>query len=158
MRKVDGAKWEAMRPADKSEEAHAERMGTLEREHFALGKATTELELAVQREEAALAALRERAASVAERTRALGAEAATPGVDGIRSQLYRQNLGLHWLLDDASDACGLADFGGRALRCVVNSQSQNDVFTLDIPAAPHAERVANQCALASSLWALISPQ
>lgn len=44
MKRVEAAKWEATRPADKTEDRHAESMAELERERLVLCKAINELE------------------------------------------------------------------------------------------------------------------
>lgn len=48
IKKVEAAKWEAQRPAEKSEQKHTERINEVERERFALVKHIDELELASQ--------------------------------------------------------------------------------------------------------------
>ena len=49
IKKVEAAKWEAQRPAEKSELKHTERMNEAERERFTLVKQIDELELASQK-------------------------------------------------------------------------------------------------------------
>lgn len=54
MKRVEAAKWEATRPADRGEARHAERMSELDRQRFALAKQIDQLELATQQLESLL--------------------------------------------------------------------------------------------------------
>lgn len=55
MKKVEAAKWEAQRPADRTAARHAEEMSVLERERFSLAKAINDLESSLVQYESVLA-------------------------------------------------------------------------------------------------------
>lgn len=164
MKKVEGAKWEAQRPADRSEEAHAERMAAVDRERYVLSKAIDDLEMSIQREEAALAQFDQRSAAVAARTRSIAEEQNTLSSDRIRTLVFRSEMGISWALNGLDAASTISDDGsldlvGKSLKCRVVSPGLNDVFTLTYP----AKASAKECADAAfdetkKLWTMIPPQ
>lgn len=54
IKKVEAVKWESLRPPSRSEERHFEMMNNLEKDRFGLVKSIDDLELTVQRLEAAI--------------------------------------------------------------------------------------------------------
>lgn len=148
MKKVEGAKWEAQRPADRSENAHAERMAQLDRDRYVLAKAVNELELGVQQEEATWNQIRERLSSIKHRCESLHSKESTFSEDRVRSMVYRE-MGLSWAIDDVQ-----VDSQGRwensDLKCRIVSHKNNDVFTVVF------EPRSNLYQDAARLWSLIS--
>lgn len=59
MKKVEAAKWEAQRPAEKLESKHSERMSECEKERYSKIKIINELEMELQQLEASIALLKQ---------------------------------------------------------------------------------------------------
>lgn len=157
MRKVEGAKWEAQRPADRSEAAHAERMALLDKERYALGKSINELELAIQREEAVSAQTRTRSESINSRINAIGAEASELSRDRVRSLVFRGEIGLSWAIEELDSD---KNFKNQPNKCRVISKLHNDIHTITFPPnlcdGPQSNSV-NAYESTKRLWDAISP-
>lgn len=129
---MEASKWEAQRPADRSETAHADRMAQLDRDRYALAKAVNDTESTVQREEVTLEQIKNRLCQITERLRELDSSQEALSEEKIRSLVFR-DMGVSWALDE------LADNGshqasnktaGTSLKCRILSRRSNDVFTL----------------------------
>ncbi len=151
MKKVEGGKWEAQRPADRSELAHAERMAQLDKDRHALGKAINELELAVQREEASKNQLGEAIAAISARTAALEREVHALGENKVRSLVYRE-MGINWAIDEIQ-VNDEGSWRGSTVKCRIISRSHNDVFTLSFPPTAQGGSPYDD---ANRLWSLIA--
>lgn len=73
MKKVEAAKWEAQRPADKIESKHSERMSESEKERYSKIKLINDLEMELQQAEASVALLKQSVAEYANRLERLKA-------------------------------------------------------------------------------------
>lgn len=152
MKKVEGAKWEAQRPADKSEAAQAERMAQLEKERMALAKTVNDLELVLQQEESTYNQLLERLTEIRRRMEALETERSSITDHKIRAAVYK-DLGLSWAMDDLGGLATLEDWKSRPLKCRIVAHRSNDVFTLSLP--PAATPSSNAFEDASRIWQLL---
>lgn len=149
MKKVEAAKWEAQRPADRSEAAHAERMAQVERDRYALAKAVNDLELSLQKEEASRAHLVERIANVQEKLETIRNESGHLSEDRIRSLVFRQ-MGISWAMEELSAVEKVDDWKDQPLKCRVLCRNSNDVYTLSFSAHSHAQ--SNPFNDANVLW------
>ena len=129
MKKVEGAKWEAQRPADRSEAAQAERMSLLERDRIALAKAVNELEIAVQREDSTRDQLNSRISSVKQQHAAVEASRSSLSDDKLRSAVYR-DLGVTWVFDDPQAPRSLHQLQHHPIKCRIISRRSNDIYSL----------------------------
>lgn len=136
MKKVEGAKWEAQRPADRSEASQEERMSHLERERIALAKSVNELEMAIQREEMIQVQLQERASTIQRRLLKVEGEEGQLGEDRIRATVYR-DLGVTWIWEEPTlntllkgSLTNNSLWQSLPLKCRVVNRKRNDVFTL----------------------------
>ena len=129
MKKVEGAKWEAQRPADRSEVAHEERMVQLEKERMALAKSINDLEMAIQREESVYRQFLEHRMTIKRRTDELESEKAQIKEDKLRVLWFR-DMGLSWSLDDFKNTNSLENWKITPLKCHILSRKTNDVFSL----------------------------
>lgn len=129
MKKVEGAKWEAQRPADKSEAAQAERMAVLERERIILAKAVNDLEMSIQREETAHQQIVERQAALKARLEDAQEGHGQLNDERIRAAVYR-DLGLVWSLEELNGLTSLEQWRDRPLKCRIIAGGSNDIFTL----------------------------
>lgn len=59
MKKVEAAKWEAQRPAEKLESRHSERMSEAEKERYSKIKLINGLEMELQQAEASIAIIKQ---------------------------------------------------------------------------------------------------
>ena len=71
MKKVEAAKWEAQRPADKAEFRHSERMSEAEKERYQRIKLLNRLEMELQQTEASVLHQKEQLKSFSEVTNEL---------------------------------------------------------------------------------------
>lgn len=129
MKKVEAAKWEAQRPADRTEATHAERMAKVERDRYSLAKLVNELELALQREEATRGQLTDRLAWVRQETKAMEEGSIQINEDKIMSLVFRE-MGISWIVDEATLAKDRTTWNNVPVKCRILSRKSNDVFTL----------------------------
>lgn len=153
MKKVEGAKWEAQRPADKSETVQTERMVQLEKERMALAKTVNDLELVLQQEESTYNQLLDRLTEVRRRMEALNAERSSINDHKIRAAVYR-DLGLSWVMDDLGGLSTLEEWRDRTLKCRIVAHRSNDIFTLSF--APAATSLSNAFEDANQAWKMLS--
>jgi uncharacterized protein YlxW (UPF0749 family) len=90
MKRVETAKWESQRPADRPASRHAEEMSALERERFNLAKSINDLEEMIVQYEGLLSTSKTSLAS-------LQAENAKNGKGDISRIEYRNRLGFSCL-------------------------------------------------------------
>ena len=129
MKKVEGAKWEAQRPADRSEAAHEERMVQLEKERMALAKSINDLEMAIQREESVYRQFLEHRMTIKRRTDELESEKSQIKENKLRVLWFR-DMGLSWSLDDFKNTSSFESWKMTPLKCHILSRKTNNVFSL----------------------------
>lgn len=132
MKKVEAAKWEAQRPADRSEAVHAERMAQVERDRYTLAKSVNELELTVQKEEASRSHFKEKLEWTRHRNLQVAQNESIMSETKLRSLVYKE-LGVSWALDELLQQCQLEkidDWKGALVKCRVLCRKSNDVYTL----------------------------
>jgi kinetochore protein Spc24 len=129
MKKVEAAKWEAQRPADRSEAAHAERMAQLDRDRYTLAKGVNDLELAIQREDATLKQLTERLLTTTRRLNELEAGHTAFDENKIRSLVFK-DMGVSWALEELDGVDQIGGWREAIIKSRILSRRSNDVFTL----------------------------
>lgn len=129
MKKVEAAKWEAQRPADRSETAHAERMAKVERDRYSLAKAVNDLELTVQREEAKRGQFNDRLTLVRQALKSMDEGGIQINEDKIRSLVFRE-MGISWILEESVVSNDPSNWHSLPSKCRIFSRKSNDVFTL----------------------------
>ena len=136
MRKVEAAKWEAQRPADRTEQRHSDHMSEAERERFSLAKSINELELATQQYEAILVQQKEKLEALRTENGRLAQR--KPGPLDLQIEIYR-GLGFEWL-DDPSSYDPLLS----STKCRVKSTGKNDVYSVVLDGATSIFDQTNQ--------------
>lgn len=139
MKKVETAKWEAQRPADRPAARHADEMSTLERERFTLAKSINDLESTLTQYETVLAGQKSTLAHLREEN-VVGAREPVSRMD-MEWNLYRQ-LGLDWLETE-----------GGSVRCRIVDAARNDIHILRLD-----DSVMGSVDQANMLWRLCAPQ
>ena len=132
IKKVEAAKWEAQRPANRSVAAHAERMAQVERERYALAKAVNDSELAVQREETQRSHLREKLEWTRQRNHQMTQNESAMNETKLRSLVYKE-LGISWAIDELlqqQKISSVSDWQTASVKCRVLCKRSNDVYTL----------------------------
>lgn len=139
MKKVETAKWEAQRPADRPAARHSEEMSTLERERFALAKSINDLESSLVQYETVLSGQKSTLTQLRQ-DNAAGAHEQASKLDH-EWNLYRQ-LGIDWI---GFDGAGQA-------KCRIADAARNDIhiLTLDNSTMSSVEQ-------ANLLWTLCTP-
>jgi len=150
MKKVETAKWEAQRPADKTEAQHAERMAQSERESYSLAKSVNDLELRVQQAESARAQLQERISSAQRRIETVIKGEGSVRESDLKRMMYRE-LGISWVLPDEIDSISKDDWRSVSIKCRVLARRKNDVYTLTFD-----DPKSDPCKDADRLWSLMS--
>lgn len=139
MKKVETAKWEAQRPADRPAARHSEEMSILERERFALARSINDLESSLVQYETVLSGQKTTLAQLRQ-DNAAGAHEAASKLDH-EWNLYRQ-LGIDWI-----------GFGAAGqVKCRIADAPRNDIhlLTLDNNTMSSVEQ-------ANLLWNLCTP-
>jgi len=120
MKKVEAAKWEAQRPADRPAAQHADEMSALERERFSLAKSINDLESHLVHYEAVLASQKATLALLQEENQA-GAKEPASRIE-LEWNLYKQ-LGVDWLEHDE---------GAGVTKARVKDMDRNDIHILEL--------------------------
>jgi len=141
MKKVETAKWEAQRPADRPAARHSDEMSTLERERFSLARSINDLESTLTQYETVLAGQKSTLASLRQENQA-GVREPVSRLD-VEWNLYKQ-LGIDWLETSAG--------GSGEAKCRIVDAGRNDI---------HIIRLENDkmtsVEQASLLWQLCAP-
>lgn len=130
MKKVEAAKWEAQRPADRSEVAHAERMAVLDRDRYTLAKTVNDLELAAQREEVTRDQLIQKLSATQQRLEELASGANSLSEEKVRSMVFKE-IGVSWALEELDEMTDINEWRHRSIKCRILSRNSNDVFPLE---------------------------
>lgn len=142
MKKVETAKWEAQRPADRPAARHADEMSTLERERFTLAKSINDLESTLTQYETVLAGQKSTLTQLREEN-VVGAKEPVSRMD-MEWNLYRQ-FGLDWLETEGEGTAGV--------RCRIVDASRNDIHILRLD-----DSQMGPVEQANMLWNLCAPQ
>lgn len=142
MKKVEAAKWEAQRPADRPAARHSEDMSNLERERFNLAKSINDLEASVVQFEGVLASQKSTLAHLQDENGPAGRE----GLSRIELEwnLYKQ-LGIDWIEGGSA--------AEQVVRCRVKDVARNDIHLVDLDS-----QKLGAVQQADLLWSLVSPQ
>lgn len=133
MKKVEAAKWEAQRPADRGEAAHNERMATLEKERYNLVKHLNDLEAAIHKEEVILSQMNDRLAlCVAERKMLVANRSSVSPIEARNIVFKEMGISLSGV-----------DLAGKSSKCHIQKRSTNDIISIDIKADTSAFDSAN---------------
>lgn len=136
IKKVEVAKWESQRPADRSETAHHERMALLDRERLSTGKSVNDLESAIHQGEASVLYIKSCQNQVASDLDSLKSLCTTVSPKEVCNIVYRE-LGISWFAET-----------GQPLRCVIQNRKSNDIIPVTL------NENHNTYELANSLWGL----
>lgn len=149
MKKVEAAKWEAQRPADRSEAAHVERMAALDRDRYILAKTVNDLELATQREEATREQLIQKLSATQRRLEELTLGATSLSEEKVRSMVFKE-IGVSWALEELSGITEINEWKQRSVKCRILSRNSNDVFPLEFGPYSNCYEDAHQ------IWSCLS--
>ncbi len=124
MKKVEAAKWDAQRPADRPAARHSEEMSTLERERFTLAKNINDLESSLVEYESVLASQKSTLIHLQEENAMSSKEVASRA--DLEWNLYKQ-LGIDWIPDGAELSAK-----SPIVKCRVVDQERNDIHIISL--------------------------